>query len=257
MKSFDSKNLGHVGQRWKLLRLLCLCLALPLSANGLDDLKTTLSHMQGQGTLRGSYEVNAWSRGGKGQDIEESAGTVSAWVEEDATGLQIRWDRALLKRAEAETKVKGAKKTDSAALGMGSASALHIFAAVNYAPKLAHLLSTGQLKGDRPEAYQGKPARLLEVDLKAPDSEDAKKAKENIYSVRLWIGADGLPMGAAFTRSLKVSMLLISMETSSTEDLVFAPASNRLVALRREERQTMKAMGIESQQRTLATFTPK
>lgn len=239
--------------------LLFLCLAFPLQANGLDDLRAALSRMQGQGPLRGTYEVNAWSRGGKGKDIEESAGGASAWVEEDASGLQIRWDRGLLRRAEEEThSTKGSDKQGSPGMGIEAASPLKVHAALDFAPRLARLIANGQLKQERPDTHQGRPARVLEVLLPPPRS-GAKEAdaKENSYVVQIWVGADGLPFAATLTNVVKASKLFISLELTMTEELSFSSLGHRLVVLRREERMASKAMGIEAHTRTVSTFQPK
>lgn len=238
---------------------LLSCLVFPLQAGGLDDLRAALNRMQGQGSLRGIYDVNAWSRGGKGKEIEESTGTASAWVEEDAAGLQIRWDRALLQRADEKVKAaKGAQKRDSPTLGIDSASPLKIHGAMNFAPKLARLLATGQLKQDRADTCQGKPARLLEIQLTPPGSGDKEMdPKENAYTAQIWVGVDDVPLAATLTKLVKASKLFISIEMANTEEFTFALVANRLVVLRREERMTTKTLGIEAQQRTIATFTLK
>ena len=239
--------------------LLLLCLALPLSANGLDELRAALGRLQGQGPIRGSYEVSAWSRAGKAKDLEESTGSAKAWVEEDGAGLQIRWDSGLLRRAENEEKSsKEAKKSESVTMGIDAASALKVFSAVNFAPRLARLLANGQMKQERAETYQGKPARLLEIQLQPPHSGDKEMdPKENTYTAQVWMGSDGMPLGAALTNVVKAKKLFISIELTLNEEMTFSQVSNRLVVLRREERMATKTMGIEAQTRTISTFTPK
>jgi hypothetical protein len=235
--------------------LLGLALALTLQANGLDELKAALSRLQGQGTLKGTYEVSAWSRGGKGKEIEEATGKAMAWAEEDASGLTLRWDRALLRRAEEEGKAsKAAKRTDSAALGLESLSAPKVSAALNFAPKLAQLLATAQVKG---EGAEGAAAHWIDLQLTPPEADKETKAKENTYTVRIRVGADGLPFAASFTRAIKASVMFISMEMNTTEELTFSVLANRLVVLRKEERMATKTLGMELQQRTIATFAPK
>ena len=54
----------------KSTALFLFCLAFPLPAGSLDKLRVALGQLQGQSALRGTYDVNAWSRGGKGKDIE-------------------------------------------------------------------------------------------------------------------------------------------------------------------------------------------
>lgn len=242
----------------RLAALLLLASAFTLQANGLDDLRVALGRMQGQDKLRGTFDVNTWAKAGKGKDMEEATGVASAWVEDDAGGLLVRWDKALLRRAGEEVKApKGAKKADSPSLGLASITAKNVNDVMNYAPQMLRMLNASQLLQEKPEPYQGKPARLLEVKL-APESSDGKeKPKEHTYTARIWVGADGLPLGAAITDSVKASMFLISMEMLKQDDLTFAFIADRLVISRREERVNMKTLGVETQMRTLYTFAPK
>lgn len=242
----------------QIAALLLLASALTLQANGLDDLRVALGRMKGQEKLRGTFDVNAWAKAGKGKEMEETTGVASAWVEDDAGGLLVRWDKALLRRAEEEVKApKGAKKADSPSLGLASITAKNVNDAVNYAPQMLRILDAGQLLQEKPEPYQDKPARLLEVKLVPQSSDGKEKPKEHTYTARIWVGADGLPLGAAITDSVKASMFLISMEMLKHDDLTFAFAADRLVISRREERVNMKTLGVETQMRTLYTFTPK
>ncbi len=241
----------------KIAACLALCLVIPLQAGSLEDLRMALGRMQGQGPLHGTYNVNTWSRGGKGKDIEESSGAASAWVEEGAAGLQIRLDRGLLKRAEDEIEApKGAKKQDSPTSGIDAITVLKIHRAMNFAPKLARLLATGQLKRECAESYQGKPSRLLEIQLAASASGE-KDPKGMTYTAKVWLGADGMPLGATLTKMMKTNLVFTSVDMTLTEEFVFSQVYNRLVVLRSEERMASKAMGVEGQQRTLATFTVK
>jgi len=239
--------------------LLALGLVLPLQAGSLEDLRAALNRMQGGGTLRGAYSVNTWSRAGKGKDVEESTRTASVWVEEDPSGLQFHWDRALLKRAEEEAQVaKGSRKPDTPTVDLSAVNASEIHSAVNFAPKLARLLATGLLKQERPDTCQGKPARLLEIQLAWPDSDEKEKnPKEGTYLAKVWLGGDGLPLAATLTRTLKASKLFITVDMNSTEELTFSPLANRLPVLRREERVDVKTLGVGSQMRTVCTFSLK
>lgn len=241
------------------LPTLLLLLALPLRANGLDDLRATLGHLQGPGPIHGTYEVHTWVKGGSGKEVEESTGSASAWLEEDGSSLQIRWDKGLLKKmAEEEDQVKDkkAKVQDSTATGVGAASLTDMASAVDFAPKLARLLGYSQLKQERADTYQGKPAKCLDLQINPPRSEeDQKKMKEFSFTAQIWVGADGLPMAANFARTLKAKVLFFSIENVRQEDCVFTLAANRLLLASREVRETNHVMGVDTQQRTIATFT--
>ena len=173
-----------------------LCLTLPLCAGGLDDLKAALGRLQGKTPIRGTYTVQSWNRSGMGKEAAETVGTVSAKIEDDPGGLLVRWDRATLARAGEESKAKAEKgKTkDSPSVAMATATAPKMAAAVDYAHSLFHLLEGGQLKQERPDVYQGKTARLLELQIAPKMSEEERKGlKEYSNVARIWIGPDGAP----------------------------------------------------------------
>ncbi|MDC8759266.1 hypothetical protein [Janthinobacterium fluminis] len=229
------------------------------SATGLDDLKAALAPLQGQGVLRGTYEAREQKTDLEKNGAKPELAQVSALVEDDAGGLQIHWDRALLKRAADESRPAKGKKSDALTQAIGSSSAPRIAAAVNYAPKLLQQLASSQLKQERVDTYQGKPARLLEINFTPPDEDNDKvKVKENTHLAQVWLGADGLPLAASVTHKVKVSfMVFLSYETTSKEELLFSAQANRLVVLRREEQGNEKGMGSEGKFSRLYTFTPK
>lgn len=244
----------------KYTALFALLLANSAFATGLDDLKGALAPLQGQGSLRGVYEAKETKTDLSKDDKPVEAGAVVASIDDDAGGIQIRWDRALLKRATDEANpAKGAKKRETLNAMIGSSSALRVGQAVNYAPKFLQHLAHSQLKSERADTYQGKPARLIELNITPPDdSNDQVKIKENTHVAHVWLDADGLPLAASVTHKVKASvMIFMSIERTSKEDFTFAVANNRLVVTKREDQGTEKGFGKESQYRNVYTFTPK
>ncbi|PWF40528.1 hypothetical protein [Massilia glaciei] len=243
----------------KLAVLIALLFANSAYANGFDDLKAALAKMQGQSTLRGTYELKE-----KKTDNDKKTGpeTVSAsmYVEDSPEGLQMRWDRALLKRAADESK-GGVSITKVLPLNVliRSVSATRMAGTVNYAPAFLQTLAMAQLKSERVEAWQGKPARLIELVINEPDAEDAKlSVKENARLARVWIGTDGAPLAASMTRKFKAKALVfMTIEGSNKEDYVFSVMGNRLVVLKREEIGTNKGPGSDIDFHNVSTFTPK
>ncbi len=237
---------------------ILICLSLPLCANGLDELKVALGKLQGKAPIHGTYAVQYWNRSGMGKETEETTGSASARIEDDAAGLVVRWDRATLSHAAEESKAKGEKgKTkDSPSAGITAVSALDMATAVDYAPKLLRLLERSELKQEVAETYQGKAARRLEFQVTPPMSEeDRKKLKDYSNTAQIWIGPDGLPLGATHITSTKAKMLPISMDMQEQEEFSFTASAGRLLLVKHEERKNAKTLGIETQQRTLSTFT--
>jgi hypothetical protein len=243
----------------KYAALLALLFANAASAGGLDDLRTALATLQGQGSLRGSFEARQFKQEeGKGK-VPESA-SATAQVEEDATGLQVRWDRATLKRANDEAHPpKGVKKSELLSTVIGSSSALRVAGAVNYASALLRALDGAQLRSERADTYQGKPVRVLDLSLveEAPNDEHISM-KESTHLAQVWLGADNLPVAASISHKRKAKvMVFLSFEQQAKEDYVFSMVNNRLVVLKRDEQGTAKGLGSDTQYRNTFTFTPK
>jgi hypothetical protein len=240
--------------------LLALLLSNAAFANGLDDLRAALSPLQGQGTVRGTFEARQFKQEVDKKDKAPENASASAQVEEDATGLQVRWDRGTLKRAADESSPpKGVKRSESLSTLIGTSSALRVANVVNYAPAFLRALDGAQLKSERTDTYLGKPARLLELTLveRAPDDEHVSM-KENTHTAQVWLGADNVPLAASVTHKRKAKvMVFLSFEQQAREDFVFSVVANRLVVLKREEQGTAKGIGSDAQYRNTYSFTPK
>lgn len=125
--------------------LLALLFANSAFATGLDDLRGALAALQGQGTLRGTYEVRQQTTDLDGKDKTPDSGSAVAQVEDDASGLTVRWDRAAIRRANEQAwAAKGGKKGQALSTLIGSTSALRVAGAVNYAPSMLHALEGAQ-----------------------------------------------------------------------------------------------------------------
>ena len=240
----------------KYAALLALLLSGTAAASSLPELKNTLAAMQGQGSLRGTYEART-SKTGEDSNKPETT-TVSVKVEDTAGELRIGWDRALLQRAM-DASLKSPKPDAALTMAINANSANRISAAVNYASRLLNIVSTGQVKAERMDSWQGKPARLVELAYTPPvDANNSLKIKENAHTAKVWLGADGVPVAAVLSHSVRASfMVFISYEEKGTESYTFANVGNRLVALRREEQGMKKGAGQDGTYRNLYTFTPQ
>ncbi|MES3023314.1 MAG: hypothetical protein V4857_17255 [Pseudomonadota bacterium] len=243
----------------KLAVLIALLFANSAHATGFDDLKAALAPLQGQSTLRGTYELKEKKTDNDKKTGPETA-SAAVYIEDSPDGLQMRWDRALLKRATEESK-GGVSITKVMPLGslIRSVTATRMAQTVNYAQAFLQTLSMAQLKSERVEAWQGKPARLIELVINEPAAEDAKvSVKENVRIAQVWIGADGAPLAASMTRKFKAKVLVfMTIESSNKEDFVFSVVGNRLVVLKREDVGATKGPGSDMNFHNVSTFTPK
>lgn len=243
----------------KYAALLAFLFANAAWANSLDDMRNALGSLQGQGALRGTFDARQ-SKQEVDKDKAPETANASAIVEDDGGSLTIRWDRATLKRAaeEADPPNKGKPKQMLSSV-LGSSSALCIGSAVNYAPAFLRALDGAQLKSERADTFQGRPARLLELALveRNPDDEHVSM-KESVHIAKVWVGADNVPLAASITHKRKAKVLVfLSFEQQSKEDFAFSVANNRLVVLKREEQGTAKGLGSDGQYHNTYSFTPK
>jgi hypothetical protein len=236
-----------------------LLLSSQACANGLDDLRGALAALQGQGVLRGTYDVKSSTTDKDKAKGTESAAATAA-IEEDASGIEIRWDRNLLKQAfEQANPPNGAKKHEALQSLINSTSPTKLQQTLNYAPRLLAYLKGATLKGERQENYQGKPARALDIVLQPPEVGSSQvSVKESVVTGTVWINADGMPLAASVSHKFRGSaMVFLSFEDSAKRDYVFSTVANRLVLLRYEEQGARKNPGGESTYKISSTFTPK
>ncbi|UOD30803.1 hypothetical protein INH39_03435 [Massilia violaceinigra] len=245
----------------KYLVMMGLLATGPACAGGFEDMKTALALLQGQGTLRAAYEARETHTEFDAKPLKgPETAMVVAQVEDDPGGLEIRWDRGLLKRAADESSVaKGARRKQALSQLVGSSSAPRLAVAMNYAPRLLQSLSIAQFKSERADSYQGKPARLVEL-VMAPQEEVNQNVsiKENTIEARFWLGPDGVPLGAVTTHTVKAKlMVFMSYEKTTKEEFTFGVVNNRLVVLKREMQGKEKGPGTENEFKNLYTVTPK
>jgi hypothetical protein len=243
----------------KYAALLVLLFANAAWANGLDDLRTAIGSLQGQGTVRGTFEARQSK-----QEVDKSkapeAADAMAQVEHDGTSLTVRWDRSTLKRAndEANPPYNG-KPKETLSTVVGTSSALRIEDCVNHAPGLLRELDGAQLKSERSDTFQGKPVRVLELALveRAPDDEHINM-KESLHTATVWLGQDNIPIKATVIHRRKAKVLVfLSFEQQVKEDFVFTQVANRLVIVKRDEQGTAKGLGSDGQYHNTYSFTPK
>lgn len=84
------------------LPILLLSLALPLCANGLDDLRASLQRLQGSDPVKATLEHSFWRQTTDDKKPVISQGKVAAHLEEGPQGLKVTWARPTLQQAVKE-----------------------------------------------------------------------------------------------------------------------------------------------------------
>jgi len=187
-------------------------------------------------------------------------GTVEGQVSAGPEGLTVRWPRALLDRAAAEDRrsATDAEATTPVRDAMRTVDPLDLGNMLDAAATLRLALVGASVLEDRQEEKDGVAARLLvltlRVDLKR---RDRKYVKEAEATMRLWLGADGLPVAAESLGTFRGrAFLVIGFSSEQRERLRFARVGDRLVAVERERDERSEGGGEKGGRHLVTRLVP-
>ena len=243
----------------RISSLALLLLAAPaLFADTLSDLRGALEHLKGQDPVRAKVEIRTWNKNGEGKKSKERVSAGQVQVEDGPQGLRLGWTAAQMQSARKDAQAK-AVDPEAATPNLETLKALDAAEAsrlLSYADSLGLMLQGAQLLEDKPEAYQGKPARMLLLKPEARFSaEDKDIIKSFEVSLKVWVGPDGIPLGLEKTLRFKGSKFLISFRGSQAESTSLARVGNRLVAMQCTKETSGSGMGMTSQGKTVSNLT--
>jgi len=237
------------------LRLFALLLVGGLlQADTLSDLKGTLSRLNGQEPIKASVDYQFWSKQGEEKAPVITEGRATTFVEDGPQGLKMSWNRALIQTAiqEVKAQAKDPEKKATTRRAIEALKAVEVSDYLNGAEDLLRTLEQGQLVEEKAEAWQGKPARRLQLKLTPKLSKQNQKyVKELEASATVWIGAEGLPLAAETQLRMKGrAMLVISFEQHAKEAFQFSRVGNRLVVLNHTKEDSGSGGGEKGQTKT-------
>jgi hypothetical protein len=241
------------------LRLLALLLAGGLlQADTLSELKGTLSRLNGQEPIRASVDYQFWSKQGDEKAPVITEGRATTQVEEGPQGLKMAWSRPLLQTAAQEVRAQAQdpEKKANTRRAIEGLKALAVTDYLNASDELLRTLEQGQLVDEKAEAWQGRPARRLQLKVTPKLSkQDQKYVKEMDSTATVWVGVDGLPLAAETQLRMKGrALLVISFEQNAKEAFQFSRVGNRLVVLNHTKENSGSGGGEKGQSKTTVSL---
>lgn len=247
------------------MRLPMICLLVTLGtgaqADGLADLRGALSRLNGQEAVKASVDHQSWRKVVDGKKSDIIQGRAQAQVEDGPAGLKLAFPKNLLQQAaqEAQARAKDPEKTTPTWTAIGEVSLKQVVEWANQGDALLREIEEGQAKvlEDRADTFQGKPARLLVLQVTPRmKAEDKKNVKDLQISAKVWLGQDNLPMGWTSSTQVKASKFFISFTSTQSEETRFALVRNRLVAtyVCKEESSSVMSMNTQSKQVTTISW---
>lgn len=240
--------------RWSLL-LSGLLVASMAHADALSDLRTKLAGLNGSTPYKGSLTMRSTVTNGKKAPTHAQ---VAMDVASDAAGLHMGFAPALLARASGEAAAQ-AKNPDAPTPTVDALAKLspdRVQGVLDMGPVLLHLLEGATLTSESNETRDGKPAHLLVVAVPSgvgADERDAVKHYEG--TLKLWLGADGIPVALAAHREYQGRKFLISFSFGNDLTATLAQVGTRLVATSRRAENTNSGFGQTGSSVTETTLT--
>lgn len=236
-----------------------ICVSAHTRADGLSDLKAALVRLQGQTPVKALVEAKTWNRQGEGKDQEETQGLASVSIEESSRGLQVLYSKEMLLKLESEErqreKDKKAKTPTLSALSEVNSSALRPL--ISAASSLSRSLEKANFKSEKVDSFNGKPARLLnfEMSIDKLNERERKYMKKFDGQIDVWIAADGTPLASRLTQAASGrAYVVISFEMKNEEEWLYGIVGDRLVALKKESKNSGAGMGEKGEGKVIKTL---
>ncbi|MEY2496158.1 MAG: hypothetical protein QOJ45_2650 [Verrucomicrobiota bacterium] len=206
-----------------------------LFADGLSDVRATLQKLQSDQLLRARVEIKTRRSGGESGKQKQSESVSTVIVENGPDGLKLSWSpdqiRQSRKAAWNEVANPDTPRSDLATLkALEPAQALNLLDA---ADGLRRALEKSELREDKRENYQGKPARVLVFRIELGlDEEERKALKSSETYLKLWLDGDGVPLAMERDIQAKFSRFLIGFRIHEHDTRAYQRAGDRLVVTR-------------------------
>jgi hypothetical protein len=247
-------------------RSLALVAALlaPLGAraDGLADLKIALARLQAQTPLKATLEVRTLERHGEGAEATDKQGQVSLALEDGARGLQVLYAKDVLTRLDAEARqlVRDPKARTPTVWALDKLDSGDMVPMASAAQALARKVDEAVFKAEKPDSYDGKPARLLTFSVPSSklSEQQRKYVKDFDSTLSLWIGADGTPLASQTHTQVKGrAFVVVSFEAVDDTSATYAVLGDRLLTVRSENHSASSGAGEKGEQRVVRTLQPQ
>ncbi|HEY6065449.1 MAG TPA: hypothetical protein VIY96_04800, partial [Thermoanaerobaculia bacterium] len=223
-------------------------------ATGLDDLRAALERLRAREPIRARItQENAGEYSDEGQKRTRQAR--ASIVAEDGgagQGLRLVYDDAALTQAAREQ----AGRRDSRGPGdaVRDLDALRVLELLRPAEKLLEDLAGARAQSESADRAGDRPARVLDLTLRAPRGIDREKGFKVMRTARVWIDAGGVPLASEIRVHTEVRRFIFKVRFDTTEKNEYGTASHRLVTKRRDTTNRWKAWIIaEGESRSTTT----
>lgn len=229
-----------------------------LRADALTDLRAKLAGLKPAGSFSARIDIRS---SGTNDDEgtathDERVAVIDATL--DTAGIRLQWNSAELEKARRERAEQARNPDSPKSGGLAELSAMNAAALLDRAPSLLLRLEGATLIESRADTYQGKPVTLLILTPRnSLSAKDKKRIKKYEDTLKLWVDAQGWPLGLQSKTHLKASMFLISITDDNNESEVFAHTADRLYVVTETEDSSGSWLGQHGGNHKTTKVTPQ
>lgn len=240
------------------LAVMGLLLTTIAKADVVSDLRTTLAGLHGAQPLAATMQVSSTVKDGDDASKTTHA-KVQIEVSSDARGLHMGFSPALLQRSSREAAANASNQDTPTPIQnlLGRLSPVNVEPMVDYATALGHSLDGTTLASQKDELHDGKPAHLLVFTSPVPAAASKQMTvKEYTGEVRVWLGADGVPVAVREITKIKGRKFVVSIDFGNATDYSLRVIGKRLVVVARHTEESHSVFGNAGSSVTDATLVP-
>ena len=231
-----------------------------LRADAIAEIRSALLSLKGAAPIHASFELQR-SRKAQGRFANnESNGSAIVDVIADPGGLRITFAQRVLERATAEAVEHQAdpKKATPVRSTLAEIDATTLSDDLDYSHAMLRLLAMGKVASDTRAVWQGRPARLLVMKLNPKLNPEATTVFHVNFSddtLRLWVGADNVPLAAERIQRGTAGFLFLRGEMNNKQSWVFSRYADRLLVTRYESSFAGSGFGQKGEGRNVQIVT--
>lgn len=222
------------------------------AADALDSLREALRGLPGKSAVSAAAERKIDF---ELTDKPHEQSSVRFNISAGPSGLQLSFPQDVVARVESDRQNLNPDQPHSTVRALDYLYAADLASALNGALDLLRDLDGATLRSDTATTLNGAPARLLEADIVLRmTTADVKRVKKSTSVLKVWLGADGVPLAMERSVQAKGSVMLISFEFGDTLARSFTRKGDRLVAVREERRISSAGFGATSRDERITTI---
>jgi hypothetical protein len=240
--------------------LFVAALAGSARADVVAEMRAALSQLRATKPIHVSIDVQR-SRKNEGRFANQQfAGAVSLDVVEDEAGLRMTFSRAVLERADRESREHTAdpRKQTPTRAAINDTQPTEVADAVDFAGPFLRLLDTATKLTETRAVRDGRPVRVIVLKLTPklpPEATSIFSVKFTEDQLTIWLADDNIPVAAERIQRGTAGFMFIKGQMTNRSTWIFSRFADRLIVLRDDTSYAGSGFGQKGEGRSVQVLT--